>query len=68
MASNRNKRLIIPVTEEEREYIKRIAKSTYYKTSANFCRELIFQACDYLDTLEEVPDRVFEIVPTPDSY
>ena len=45
----RDKRIVIMVTEEERNRIKGIASRTAYKTLSNFCREMIFQICDQVE-------------------
>ena len=45
----RDKRIVMMVTEEEREAIKDIASRTAYKTLSNFCRQVIFQVCDLLE-------------------
>ena len=46
--------------------MKRKIVCTIASATGVISSSLIFQACDYLDTLEEVPNRVFEIVPTPE--
>ena len=45
----RDKRIVMMVTEEEREWIKSIAGRTAYKSLSNFCREMIFQVCGQIE-------------------
>lgn len=61
----RDKRIIIPVTEEEHNWVKTIAKGTYYKTTANFCREAVFQICNALEEAESEPNGIFELSTSP---
>ena len=58
----RDKRLVIPVTEEERERIKNVAARTVYKSAANMCREIILQLLPEMETsgVEENMDFVFK--------
>ena len=48
----RDKRLIIPVTDEERAYIKEMVSRTCYGSVANFCREVLFQVCKEIESVE----------------
>ena len=58
----RDKRLVIPVTEEERERIKSVAARTVYKSAANMCREIILQVLPQMENsdVEENMDFVFK--------
>lgn len=55
----RDKRLVIPVTEEERERIKAVAARTVYKSAANMCREIILQVLPEMEMSEVKEDMDF---------
>lgn len=53
----RDKRIVLMVTEEERNWIKDIASRTSYKSLSNFCREIIMQVCYNIEDEDMDPER-----------
>ena len=58
----RDKRLVIPVSEEERERIKAAAKCTVYKTAATMSREIILQITEVIENANVEEDLDFNIL------
>lgn len=60
----RDKRIVVMVTEEERNWIKAIASRTAYKSLSNFCREMIFQVCEQIEDRELTETTLIEMAVT----
>ena len=64
----RDKRLIIPVTEEERERIKKAASRTVYGSTANLCRTVILSVLPTIENHDPNDNEIELVIENKETF
>lgn len=69
--AKRDKRIFIPVTQEEKDWIQSVVDRSIYGNMANYCREILFLVTKFMEQTEgddlkiEMSDKPFDDIEWP---